>query len=942
MEIDAISANLPIPRYNVGGRAGSGSHSLSSAPQLLEVQMARAIPKRTRLAIGATIDELWDAYGKHAADLAAQHWDTGAIRTVLLENLSDSEFDALCIDCFPAVRREFTAGMTRTQKANLLLEFCQNNRAFSELADGVSRLAPKRFELHRHSFEPIAMKDARSWDVPFETAWRNSLTRYHESLYEQISAVRILGRRQAESLEKVFTDVYVLGEPTDERRYDIATLVQDYHPRTGRRAGGEKRMSGSDVLASYQRVFILGKPGAGKTTFLKHTALRAIHREIRLVPVFISLRELSDAGQDIFEFVHAQFERHGDPEMSQLLEQLLDDGRLLLLFDGLDEINQEGGQRNKIIALLEDFFRQYGACQVIVTCRVAAAEHHFEQLTYVEMAAFNARQIARYIDRWFAHAKEKRKGCKEAILEDPENIAIRELAAEPLLLSLFCLVYDGRGSLPSNRADLYDEATDALLVTWDEQRGIKRDTTYGRLSLKQKQALLAYVASETFEGDEYFVPERRLVRLIDAFLERLPDVQAHDGKATLRGIEAQHGILVEQARQVHSFSHLTLQEYYMARHIVDRADTATLRDLMPHMSDDSWREVFLLVAGMLDQPADFYRLFLQHMEATLEKEEALKALLLWAQFKGMKWDSVQEDWMPLRAFYLHVQGFADGERRIYDLTGRLAFDLDVDSVVGLVQAFYQGLEQSVELALACSANGSDAGSLSAAIPGLTLANDIALDVWRALTLISRRVPSLDLRDSRRVVDDIRSLRNEVFHQHRLDEMRGIYELEKLVIQIHMARFAMGSELHRYLLATSRTRPAILSRQLVHDWNVAHLIRYSSIMGYGGAYEQHLDDLRKSVLESAEELGQGALQIALSQLATPTVDWSNNALLGFREQLREVAVAHNSIGLSQMLVPEQEKRFVTYLNNNLLLLKCLEQDPLLNRKPITEQMFLPPS
>ena len=43
--------------------------------------------------------------------------------------------------------------------------------------------------------------------------------------------VRILGRKEAEPLENVFTYVNVMEKPLAERRYDIARLMAEFAPR---------------------------------------------------------------------------------------------------------------------------------------------------------------------------------------------------------------------------------------------------------------------------------------------------------------------------------------------------------------------------------------------------------------------------------------------------------------------------------------------------------------------------------------------------------------------------------------------------------------------------------------------------------------------------------------------------------------------------------------
>lgn len=99
-------------------------------------------------------------------------------------------------------------------------------------------------------------------------------------------------------------------------------------------------------------------------------------------------------------------------------------------------------------------------------------------------------------------------------------------------------------------------------------------------------------------------------KYIADFIKNLPETQEKtleaDSEAVLKAIEAQHGIFVEWAKGIYSFSHLTFQEYFAAKYIVSKQDPNYLYTLMDcYLTDYKWREVFLLVTGMLPQADDF-------------------------------------------------------------------------------------------------------------------------------------------------------------------------------------------------------------------------------------------------------------------------------------------------------------------------------------------------
>ena len=92
-------------------------------------------------------------------------------------------------------------------------------------------------------------------------------------------------------------------------------------------------------------------------------------------------------------------------------------------------------------------------------------------------------------------------------------------------------------------------------------------------------------------------------------------------------ITAQHGIFVERANRVHSFAHPSFQEYFTAKYIVDNARKGMLETLVnEHLYDDRWKEVFLLVSGMLASTDDLL-LLMQSKNDKLLQMATLNALL---------------------------------------------------------------------------------------------------------------------------------------------------------------------------------------------------------------------------------------------------------------------------------------------------------------------------
>jgi predicted NACHT family NTPase len=519
------------------------------------------------------------------------------------------------------------------------------------------------------------------------------------SIEERCGTMRVLDMTQPIGLNEIYIDVNILETIASCRRKTIDDFWQGCTRKNFDRVGlgkvTEERVPGKTAVDKYSKLMVLGKPGAGKTTFLKHLAIECIGGDIQehRVPIFITLKQFAeterkphreDLTPPLDTYVHQMFTDCGVTTNEVEVEQLLRQGRALVLLDGLDEVRDS--DYSTVLNRIRDFTQKFHANQFVMTCRIAAREYTFENFTDVEVADFDARQIAEFVNKWF-DSKDKAK--TEIFIEQlSANQPIKELATNPLLLTLLCSVFEKSAEFPSNRSELYKEGLDIMLKKWDAKRNIDRDSVYKKLSLQRKQDLLSSIALTTFERGEYFFKQQKLEQHIGEYIRNLPDAQNDeaafqlDNEAVLKSIEAQHGLFVERSRGIYSFSHLTFQEYFTARKIVDSRPQA-LDTLANHITEPSWREVFLLTVGMMPQADELLLLMKQQADALIASDEELQQLMSWV---SQKCDRVKVPYKPasVRAFYLvlfHVFYRAvarafDPTRDSYTRTRRFILNLD--------------------------------------------------------------------------------------------------------------------------------------------------------------------------------------------------------------------------------------------------------------------------
>lgn len=406
-------------------------------------------------------------------------------------------------------------------------------------------------------------------------------------------------------LETIYTAVKFLNERS-LRYFATPEALEETYREKGRRSfqpEGE-RYDGLSIAKDKSRLMVLGQPGVGKSTFLRKLGLEALkgqHGQLQSqqIPVLIELKTFRGSNINLKAILTEEFDVCGFPNAAAFTDSALKTGKLLILLDGLDEVPTHN--LNPVIDHIEAFVTQYDQNTFVASCRTAAYHSSFRQFTDVTIADFDDEQIEQFIRRWFSAAIDQKAETADRywqLLQKSENAAAKELAQTPLLLTFLCLIYDREQTLPSNRSTLYGDALNILLKEWSAQKRLEQDPIYKGFHPELEKELLSEIAYGSFVEDRLFFSKADITERIGTFLADTLDATRYlDGEAVLKAIEKQQGILVERATETYSFSHLTFQEYLTALYIVNNQRVQEL--VSQHVTDRRWREVFLLVAGLM-------------------------------------------------------------------------------------------------------------------------------------------------------------------------------------------------------------------------------------------------------------------------------------------------------------------------------------------------------
>ncbi|PSB33714.1 NACHT domain-containing protein [Stenomitos frigidus] len=465
-----------------------------------------------------------------------------------------------------------------------------------------------------------------------------ALEKYIKKYSEQYGILKVLGMRESIPLRNVYTKTRFLDASETLKYESIENLENNYRKinKHGFQRGISQNKTEFEITNEYQFLMVLGAPGAGKSILLRQLGIKILEKseeyEHECIPVFLELKRFSPELPKIKEAIVQEFEVCSLPSSDQFTTKLLEEGKLLILLDGLSEV--PFGQMSRIIAEIQNFVERYSKNRFIISCRTAAYNYSysFKRFTSVEIANFDNSQIEQFTRKWFNINSEKQGKNAQIfwdLLQQSEYSSIKEIANSPLFLTFLCLVFERSQAFPEKRSALYRKAVDILLEEWAAERRISGEEIYRGLNADLEKVLLSEIAFLAFSRHQLFFTQRELTDHIKTFLVECLNAPINlDGRAVLDKIEHQHGILVKRAQDIYSFSHLTFQEYFTAMYIVDHNKISNL--VIEHLSDKRWQEIFLLVAGLM-RGADELLLKMKQEASTYINTSRLRELLQWAE-----------------------------------------------------------------------------------------------------------------------------------------------------------------------------------------------------------------------------------------------------------------------------------------------------------------------
>lgn len=253
---------------------------------------------------------------------------------------------------------------------------------------------------------------------------------------------------------------------------------------------------GTSILDIYDQaagdLLILGEPGTGKSTLLLELAQQLVKRAVsdaeHPLPVILPLSSWAAKRSSLQDWmIDKLVEIYQIPR--QVGEQWVEEGVILPLLDGFDEMNEAA--RPTQIVEINRYHQAHKRTPLVVCSRTAAydavAKH--KQLILqraVIVQPFTNQQVNAYLLQAGKDVAALRSAIKK-------NLALQELATTPLMLSVLIRTYQGTTvrELPSKQSLLLQEVWSDYITQMVQRKGNKT-----RYPLEQTRRWLIYLAQQ--------------------------------------------------------------------------------------------------------------------------------------------------------------------------------------------------------------------------------------------------------------------------------------------------------------------------------------------------------------------------------------------------------------------------------------------------------------
>jgi energy-coupling factor transporter ATP-binding protein EcfA2 len=421
-------------------------------------------------------------------------------------------------------------------------------------------------------------------------------------------------------------------------------------------------------LAKNAQNIILGDPGSGKSSLLRLIAVDLLSDTPQIIsvaqkwgnylPIWIPFglwtQQIVEGKRAFKEILKVWLQNWGEEDLFDLVDQAIEENKIILLIDGLDEWTNESAAANALDQL-QVFITQHKVPVIISSRPQGFAKLQFQKAEWNigTLSDLTIEQQKKLCCIWFgnqisslnkenSYSEEEiyKKAAAEAdqfINELNNNFDLSNLAKNPLLLCLLLAIRFQNAHLPEDRFKAYEQIVTHMIANHPEKRKkaalLLTERKLTNEELKRTYAFLAYKIQLDFPQGS--ISETEAQDLVKQYLTNEQTglgLEASTAKDYAKNIlefgESNSGLLVKKSPNTLGFFHRTFLEYLTAQHLNSLSFNEQLKIVDKFCADPQWKEVFLCFFSLITKQDDIKQFIKAIRDKKFNLQESCQANLL--------------------------------------------------------------------------------------------------------------------------------------------------------------------------------------------------------------------------------------------------------------------------------------------------------------------------
>lgn len=332
-----------------------------------------------------------------------------------------------------------------------------------------------------------------------------------------------------------------------------------------------------DALLRDKQLLVLGEAGFGKT-YEALTLLRKVYTDERsreLLPVFLPLREYGVLYDSIWSGIKSKLSPFCEGDIDQKLLVLLQNGKIVIIADGIDEITDENSY-TKFFIDANDFLAKFSSVFYFFSTRT---NKYYDQLS------IKTKYYLTGIDEITVRRELQAAGINTEIPKE-----YYQLFSNPLFLDIGKIVLrENKNRKLFNRSQLLYELFHQLYSGIDQRKGISRSQV---ITHSKALSILGELAYKNFSKPSFSILE---------FDQNITNIVGTDGISVISSLVSSGVFVVTD--QI-AFMHKLIKEFCVAYYLIQNYPLSEYREKYDILiQDDNMHEVFVIISGLFSDSA---------------------------------------------------------------------------------------------------------------------------------------------------------------------------------------------------------------------------------------------------------------------------------------------------------------------------------------------------